>query len=151
MRQNRQSVAYKQNNINNKNNNLKVIKSKSVKILGFAPFQAIMLLMIIIIMISYLIYNKVLLDKIGNEIVKYQKDYEEAVSEQVRLEVEMESKISLKKLEEIAREKGLGPVQDYQIEYIDFKKQDNIEIVDGGNKNKKSIKNFLNNILSYLR
>ena len=150
MGRNNYSVAYKQNNnINNKKNNFKLIHNKAVRVFGFAPFQALMLLIIIITMISYFIYNKVLLDKIGNEIVRYQKDYEEAVSEQVRLEVEMESKISLKKLEEMAREKGLGPVQDYQIEYIDFKKQDNIEIVD--DKNKEFIKKFLDDILSYLR
>ena len=119
MRYNRQSVAYQRdalNNLHGEKSNLKLIKNKPVNILGFAPLQAFMLLIVLISMVSYLIYNKVVLDKIGAEIIQYQKGYEDMLSEKVRLEAYMESKISLKNLEEIAREKGLSPVQDYQIE-----------------------------------
>ena len=151
LRYNKQSVAVKQNYINNKKDQLKVVRNKPVRVLGLAPLKAIMLLMFMILMVSSLIYNKVILDKIGNEIIQYKKDYEEAISEKVRLEVEMESKVSLKKLEEMAREKNLSPVQDYQVEYIDFQKQDNIELLDLKHKNRVFIKKFLADILAYIK
>lgn len=154
MRYNRQSVAYQRdalNNLNNKKSNFKLIKNKPVNVLGFAPLQAFMLLIVLISMVSYLIYNKVVLDKVGAQIIQYQKSYEDMLSEKVRLEAYMESKISLKNLDEIAREEGLSPVQDYQIEYVDFQTEDNIEVIKDKNSHFEKIKGFLNLILSYIK
>ena len=110
-----------------------------------------MLLIVLISMVSYLIYNKVVLDKVGAQIIQYQKSYEDMLSEKVRLEAYMESKISLKNLDEIAREEGLSPVQDYQIEYVDFQTEDNIEVIKDKNSHFEKIKGFLNLILSYIK
>lgn len=154
MRYNRQNLAYKKdvyNNVNHRYSNLRVIKSKPINILGLAPFQAVMLLLFLVVMVSCLIYSNVKLDKIGREIVKYQESYDNMISEKIRLELAMESKISLKHIEEKAQENGLRPVQDYQIEYVSFKTKDKIELANNKSNIYKLVENFLNVILSYIK
>ena len=152
MNYSKKSVAYKQNSSKEaKSQNFQVIKSKPALVFGVAPLQAFILWVILVLMVGCLIYSKVALDKIGTEIVKYEKQYEDLMSEKVRLEVSMESNISLKNLEELAKEKGLCPIQDYQIEYVDFQTQDDIEVIDKKYNFYKSIKEVFNDILAYIK
>ncbi len=152
MNYSKKSVAYKQNNSKEaKSQNFQVIKSKPTLVFGVSPLQAFILWVVLVLMVGCLIYSKVALDKIGTEIVKYEKQYEDLMSEKVRLEVSMESNISLKNLEELAKEKGLCPIQDYQIEYVDFQTQDDIEVIDKKYNFYKSIKEVFNNILAYIK
>lgn len=150
MRQNKQSALfYKQSYLQKRHN--KNVESNSTKVLGMTPVQAMMTLIVLIFMSSYLVYSKVTLDKIGNEIVKYEKIYEDLLNEKIRLEVDMESKISLKNIEESATKLGLAQIQDYQIEYVDFKSEDNIELTNKKNKFLVLLKNYFNEILAYIR
>lgn len=147
------NVAYKKDvsSINLHRSSFKVIKSKSANVLGLAPFKAIMMLLFLVAMLSYLIYSKVKLDEIGGEIIQYKKNYETLVNEKIRLEVSMESKISLKNIEERAKQEGLQPIQDYQTEYVNFKTKDKLEVASNKKNRFKSIKKFLNDMLAYIK
>ncbi len=153
MKYNRQNLAYKKDfsNVNLRRSGFKVVKSKSVNVLGLAPFKAIMLLLFLVAMVSYLIYSNVELDEIGGEIVHYKKNYETLLNEKIRLEVSMESKISLKNIEERAKQEGLQPVQDYQIEYVNFKTKDKFEVANNKKSKFKTVKKFLHNMLAYIK
>lgn len=154
MKYNNQNVAYNHydlNSINQKKLNLKLVKTKQVTILKMAPLRAFVLLFFSMFMLSYLIYSKVSLDKIGNEIIQYQEKYETALNEKVRLEVGLESKISLKNIEEIAKKQGLMPIQDYQVEYVDFEVQDNIKLINNKDGIVYKIMKIFNGVLAYIK
>ncbi len=154
VRYSRHNVAYRSDfnhGFNAQKPSLKLVKSKSTKILGMSSFQVIMLLIVLISMASYLVFSKLTLDKIGDEIVRYEKEYENLTNEKIRLEVDAESKVSLKNVEDLANEKGLCAIQDYQVEYVDFKSEDNIELA-----NKKVgvfayVKSFFDKLLAYMK
>ncbi len=76
-----------------------------------------------------IIYNNVVLTEIGDQINDYSAQYEVLKSENSRMQVELEGKISLRKVEEYATGVlGMAKMEPYQIEYIDMGGKDKIEL-----------------------
>lgn len=89
-------------------------------------FTAVMLALII-----GNIYLRVQVTEVTTEINKAQTEYDRALSQNVSLEMQLESSISYKNLEESAKALGMQKAEPHQINYINSVDTDKIEVSDG--------------------
>ncbi len=89
-------------------------------------FAAVMLALII-----GNIYLRVQVTEVTTEINKVQTEYNRAMSQNVSLEMQLESSVSYKNLEEAARAMGMQKAEPHQINYINSVDTDKIEVSDG--------------------
>lgn len=126
---------------NNSRPNLKVVEkprltSAQVKAQNLrALFKALRIVGIAAICLLFLgavIYSTLKLDEVNREIASIDKAMNIAQSEKVRLDMEIDSIISLDKVENYAvGTLGMSKVQDYQVVYVDLSSSDRVIMADG--------------------
>ena len=79
------------------------------------------------------IYLRVQVTEVTSKINKVQTEYNRALAENVSLEMQLESSVSYKNLEQSAKSLGMQKAEPYQINYINSVGGDKIEITDGNN------------------
>lgn len=92
---------------------------KSAKIIGFAFF--------FLSMFAMLLYSHLRVDEINRDISKTNAMLTQAQGENVRLNMTLDSMISLEKVEDYAKNTmGMTKVEGYQIEYVDLSGEDKV-------------------------
>lgn len=123
------------------------LKSESRK----ATLKAIKIMIVsalLLTMIGFSIYSRVRLDELDRQLTQINSDTDIIVSENTRLKSEINSRISLDKVEEYAQnELGMVKVENYQIKYIDLDAKD--QVVVSGNKSANN-KTWLMRFKDYL-
>ena len=100
---------------------------------------------IVIGITSLMIVNRVALTEIGEEINAANEDLQILQSENTRLNVELEEKMSLDNIEEKAvNELGLTKMNNYQVQYLNLTQEDKIELT-----NPKSSGNIFDTIAGW--
>lgn len=108
---------------------LKVIENTSEKTSKRMVFQFVVLAGVVLATVFMLIYNQVAITEAANKITGLNKELAALQSDQTRIEMQIENKMSIKKIEEYATEQlGLVKLENYQIKYVDITKEDKIEI-----------------------
>ncbi len=112
-----------------KTDEIKVVKGKGKAISKKKGlFSKIVVFGVFVILISTLIYSKVELTEVGEDITSQQALLAELQGEATRLELELEGKTSFGTIEEYATEHlGLSKVSSAQIKYIDLSEGNKIE------------------------
>lgn len=104
---------------------IKVIKPKAKK---HSPILTIAVFCLFIALVSTLIYSKVQLTEISDNISREQSELASLEGEATRLQLELEGKTSFGTIEEYATEYlGLSKVSSSQIEYIDLSDGNKVE------------------------
>ncbi len=99
-----------------------VSKSKLIKV-SACMFYVVALCII-------LIYGKVQLTDINHELQELKTEYTEVESERTRLDTELSSLVSLKSVEQRAKELGLTEVKQSQIDYIVVSENNTVEVAE---------------------
>lgn len=86
---------------------------------------------VIVAVICMMLLSYVRLTELANEITTNKKAYQLLVSENTRLKAEMESKVSLRGVEESAQQLGMVKMQSYQVEYIDMQTDEEVNLSGG--------------------
>lgn len=85
-----------------------------------------------LLFLGVVIYSTLQLDEVNREIASIDKSINIAKSESVRLDMELNSIVSLNKVEEYAAQTlGMVKVQDYQVVYVDIPSSDEVLMADG--------------------
>lgn len=112
------------------NHKIKEVKIKNKKTKKFSMLKNVLSILIAVTMVSTLLYCKAMQIELDSEYTSTVKEIDLLKAENTRLEIELESKLSLKNIEEIATERlGLEKINDQMIEYINFNEQDKIEVL----------------------
>lgn len=80
--------------------------------------------LVVIAVICVMLYSRAQLTELTNQIGKFDKEYNELRSQYTRISAEIEGKVSLRGVEESAKELGLDKVQSYQVEYVNIETQE---------------------------
>lgn len=89
-------------------------------------------------MFAMLLYSRLRVDELTREIDAANAQLKVAQGENVRLNMQLDSMISLERVESYAKnELGMTKVEGYQIEYIDLSEEDTVTV--SGNKTVKSL------------
>ena len=83
-------------------------------------------LSVVLIMIS--LFLRVQLTELTEQINQDTRKLEVLEGEELRERSQLEEKMSAHNIEEQAAKLGMGKVQDYQVEYINIQRKDNIEV-----------------------
>lgn len=104
-------------------------------------FKALSVSLCMLVFVAAIIYTRVQADEAQREITKLQKNITAIQSENVRLNMELSSKISMDKVEDYAENTlGMVKAENYQITYIDLSEGD--EVVLSGGKTLQSASFF---------
>lgn len=92
--------------------------------------KTVFYLCIAIAMVGSLLYCKAMQVQIESEYTQTMKEINSLKSENTSLQIELESKLSLKNIELIAQnDLGLEKIDDQKIEYINFNEYDKVEVL----------------------
>ena len=92
-------------------------------------FRAGMIFLAAIAIIAAIIYNNVVLTELTAEIEQAKTELEMLQSENRRMLVEFESKVSLRNIEEVASDSlGMAKIESYQVEYVDLCGGDRVRV-----------------------
>lgn len=98
---------------------LRVVESRQAR--SRAAFRKTAAAFVLVIgIMAAILYNRMILTELTAEVEATQAQYNVLVSEQRRMQVELEGKTSLRAIEESAKALGMSKAEDYQIEYIDL-------------------------------
>ena len=104
------------------------------------------------LLIGTVIYGRVQTNEIYTEIAALQTDYDDLTARNVSMKSEMESKLTVKKIEEYAEDVlGLMPLNQSQIEYIQLQTEDEVTITEPEDNFFVAINDYLVGIWEYLR
>lgn len=136
----RQSTAPKVKQ-NTQKPNLKIVKpprisAAQIKAQTLAAnkraFRILAVASVCLFFLGLVIYSTLELDEINREIASIDKSMNIAQSEAVRLNMELDSIISIDKVEDYAANTlGMVKVQDYQVVYVDLSSSDRVLMVGG--------------------
>ena len=149
MQYSRESTAYDLSKFERKQEKkpqIRVIKGKKAQRVNRVAMVKIFFAAVIVIGItSLMIVNRVALTEIGEEINAANEDLQILQSENTRLNVELEEKMSLDNIEEKAvNELGLTKMNNYQVQYLNLTQEDKIELT-----NPKSSGNIFDTIAGW--
>ena len=149
MQYSRESTAYDLSKFERKQEKkpqIRVIKGKKAQRVNRVAIVKIFFAAVIVIGItSLMIVNRVALTEIGEEINAANEDLQILQSENTRLNVELEEKMSLDNIEEKAvNELGLTKMNNYQVQYLNLTQEDKIELT-----NPKSSGNIFDTIAGW--
>jgi hypothetical protein len=103
------------------------------------------------LLIGTVIYGRVQTNEIYTEIAALQTDYDDLTARNVSMKSEMESKLTVKKIEEYAEDVlGLMPLNQSQIEYIQLQTEDEVVISEPEDNFFVAINDYLVGIWEYL-
>ena len=74
--------------------------------------------LVVVAVICLQLYSRARLTELSDRIGTYNTEYQNLLSEQTRLNAEIEGKVSLRSVEESAKAMGLDKMQAYQVEYV---------------------------------
>lgn len=104
------------------------------------------------VLIGTVIYGRVQTNEVYTKIAESQAVYEDLTARNVSMKSEMESKLTVKKIEEYAEnELGLRPLNRSQIEYIQLQTEDEITITEPESNFFVTVNDYLVGIWEYLR
>lgn len=107
---------------------LRVVKRRNA-VDHAAMVKAGMVFLTAIAIIAAIIYNNVILTELTAEIQAAKAELEMLESENRRMQVEFESKVSLRNIEEVASETlGMAKIESYQVEYVDLCGGDQVRV-----------------------
>ncbi|MEG2174664.1 MAG: hypothetical protein RR135_04165 [Oscillospiraceae bacterium] len=99
---------------------LRVVESRRARDRNFMMHAAICFIMVLAI-VSAILYNNVVLTELTAQIESVQDTYSLLKNENRRMQVELEGRISLRSVEDVAEQKlGMAQTESYQIEYVDL-------------------------------
>lgn len=117
--------------------------------------QAAKVLVIAICLLSMfaaLLYGRLRVDELTRQVNSVSAKLEEAQGENVRLNMQLDSMISLEKVENFAKnDLGMTKVEGYQIEYIDLTGTDSITVSGGKSAEPKGETSITEKLLEYLK
>jgi len=92
-------------------------------------------LLIMLVALGMMIYLQAKLDNVNRQVARTQQTLEETKSETVRLQMELNSIVSIDKVEDYAvNTLGMVKIESGQVEYIDLSGDDKIIVADGENE-----------------
>ena len=74
----------------------------------------------VLVLFSAILYNRMMLTELTAQVEDARREYESLIGESRRTQVELESKTSLRSIQESAEALGMAKAEPYQIEYIDL-------------------------------
>jgi len=91
--------------------------------------QSIVLFLVCAVLVATMIYSNIRLNEAYTDIAQKSEELALLENEQIRLEMEVGSKVSLSSVEDHAKSKlGLGSVESYQVEYVSLVENSKIEV-----------------------
>ncbi len=114
-----------------------------------SPVKVVAVAFCIVSILSVLLYSRVVLTELSDNINTQTKTLTALKSENVRMRVELESGSAIGNIDELAREMGLGKIEQYQIEYIDVNNTDKITVTKV--ENKGIIEKLIDSINKYFK
>lgn len=94
-------------------------------VMGVRPITALLCMCLVVASIAVLLYNNAVLTEVGDQVNEAYSDLKALQNEEVRLNTELEFKLSNKNVEEIAsRNLGLVKLEKHQVDYIDMSSED---------------------------
>ena len=88
--------------------------------------RAAVFFVFMIAMLAAVLYNRMILTELTTQVANTRSEYESLVSENRRMQVELESKTSLRTIQQSAEEIGMAKAESYQIEYVDLGQQEQV-------------------------
>lgn len=107
--------------------------------------------MLSVLLIGCVIYGRVQTNEIYSKIAVLQAEYDDLNTRNVSMKSEMESKMTVKNIEEYAKQKGLQPLDQSQIEYIQIQTEDEVDISEPEENIIVVINDYLKSIWELLR
>lgn len=141
---------YSERKFSGQGSDLRVIKGKNDKSSLGMNFGTIAIALLLIGLIAATLYSNAVINELGNQINKANEEYTQLVSQNKKLTAVLESKVSLKNVENIAKDKlGLAKMEPYQIEYVNLLPEDKIEYI-RDNKEEKISEKILNSVNHFI-
>lgn len=100
-----------------------------------------------------LLYSKLRVDELDRQIAKTESNLTAAQAETVRLNMQLDSTISLEKVDDYAQNVlGMVKAENYQIEYIDLSGDDKVTVSGGkaSSSDSKESKSLITKLLEYI-
>lgn len=106
--------------------------------------------LLLLTMLSALLYGRFKVDELDREISSINTEITAAQSENVRLNMQIDSVISLKNVEDYAQTKlGMVKMENHQIEYIDLSGEDRV-VLSGTKTLRADNTSFLSKVMEYI-
>lgn len=108
---------------------------------------------VVVTVTCVMLYSRAELTALSYRVGQQKEAYQLLVSENTRLKAELESKVSLRSIEESAQELGLAKIQPYQVEYIYMDQEDEIELtgVSEASSLTEKLNRYVQSFLEYIR
>lgn len=105
---------------------------------------------VLLSLLAALLYGRLKVDELDREIANLNTDITAAQSECVRLNMQIDSVISLKNVEDYAQTQlGMVKMESHQIEYIDLSGEDRV-VLSGEKMLSKNENSFVSKVLAYI-
>jgi len=133
---------------------LEVVEKQSPKkkVSFFERLQILCVAAVLVASLSLIIYNNVILTELSDEINTVNKQYQAYQSEYKRLASELEGKMSLRNVEEIATSQlGLSKMESYQVMYVDRCEGDKIILTADSPTEAGGLTERFDAVMEYLR
>ena len=131
-----------------------IVKVPKVKPVSkpMSPVKVLLFLMVIIGLSFSVMYRRAQLNELGAKVNSATKELEILKSENIRLQTELEEKISLKNVEEYATvELGMEKMDASQVEYVTLTSGNQVEITEESDSSVwQKIKNFFDDMMEYI-
>ena len=128
-----------------------IVKVPKVKPVSkpMSPVKVLLFLMVIIGLSFSVMYSRAQLNEMGSKVNSATKELEILKSENIRLQTELEEKISLKNVEEYATvELGMEKMDASQVEYVTLTSGNQVEITEESDSSVwQKIKNFFDDMM----
>ncbi|MDD6236331.1 MAG: cell division protein FtsL [Clostridiales bacterium] len=117
-----------------------------------SPVKVLLFLMVIIGLSFSVMYSRAQLNELGAKVNSAAKELETLKSENIRLQTELEDRISLKNVEEYATvELGMEKMDASQVEYVTLSGGNQVEITENNDSSVwQKIKNFFDDMMEYI-
>ena len=117
-----------------------------------SPVKVLLFLMVIIGLSFSVMYSRAQLNELGAKVNSATKELEILKSENIRLQTELEDRISLKNVEEYATvELGMEKMDASQVEYVTLTSGNQVEITEESDSSVwQKIKNFFDDMMEYI-
>ncbi len=125
-------------------------KAKTKRML--AMFKVAFCAIALVTVAATVVYTRAVLTEVGESINMASKELKELKSENGRLAAELESKLSLRNVEEYATVNlGLSKIEQDQIEYVNLSEGDKIELAQTGEPNLlDKLEAWFDNVMAYI-
>ena len=106
---------------------LHVVESRAARSrAAYRRAAAVFLLVMGIVAAS--LYNRMVLTELTAQVEAVQNQYDALLSENRRMQVELEGKTSLRSIQEAAEALGMSRAENYQLEYVDLGENDRVVV-----------------------